>query len=393
MPGGAWADNTDYENAFISATDLRPRTTARDDQAASDDLDAHLVASVRLQPPTTRFTLPRRLVSLVERPPDDHHHRYELRLDVGIFRSSRGARQECSDATPRVDRIRRRRARCTTSKSGLQQAAQRRRLRSVARAINLTATAPAAARNKGSATRSRDRPHTRATTTRDGGGRRAAGLSSNGARCSTDERSGTAARAGRRPRGFSATSAFDNVLAVPRRVAAPLLCETTQPPGQSRLEMNSPPALPGQWRLGNQNARRARTRRRHVHRDRRSPRAAHPDRDGDGVKTRPTASPTTRTVHPGAADSRPRVDANCDRRDARAAAQVAPKDLLSRASDADQDRPLLERRARGTRAPALLAPRVQGVDETVPGRSGRRTYVVKGSRRGSSAATSTSRST
>jgi hypothetical protein len=187
---------------------------------------------------------------------------------------------------------------------------------------------------------------------------------------------------------FSATSAFDNVLAVYRDGgAAPLLCDDDpNRAGPSRIEMN---VTAGDYLVqvagyGTHNAAASQDSAQGTFTATAEFAAAppNPDRDGDGVKNEADCQPDNPAVHPGATDKPANgIDENCDRRDARARLlNVAPKDLLSQGV------------GRGIRIVrfSIVVPRGTKVHlrcsrrgcrsstKTVPGRSGRRTYVVKG---------------
>ena len=187
---------------------------------------------------------------------------------------------------------------------------------------------------------------------------------------------------------FGATSGFDNVLAVYRDgVATPLACDDDpNRAGPSRIET---PVSTGDYLLqvagyGTHNAATGQN-------------AAeggftitaefaatppNPDRDGDGVKNEVDCQPDNPNVHQGAKDKPGNgIDENCDHHDARLSVlRVDPKDLLSQGL------------GRGIRVVkfSLILPRGTKValrcsrhacrssTRTVPGRSGRRTYVVRG---------------
>ena len=187
---------------------------------------------------------------------------------------------------------------------------------------------------------------------------------------------------------FGVTSAFDNVLAVYRDGnAAPLACDDDpNRAGPSRIEAN---VTAGDYLLqvggyGTHNALASQDSDSGVFTITAEFAAAppNPDRDGDGVKNEADCQPDNPAVHPGAVDKPANgIDENCDRRDARARLlNVDPKDLLSQGV------------GRGIRIVrfSILVPRGTKVllrcsrrgcrssTKTVPGRSGRRTYVVKG---------------
>jgi hypothetical protein len=187
---------------------------------------------------------------------------------------------------------------------------------------------------------------------------------------------------------FGVTSAFDNVLAVYRDgTAAPLACDDDpNRAGPSRIEAN---VTAGDYLLqvggyGTHNALASQDSDSGVFTITAEFAAAppNPDRDGDGVKNEADCQPDNPAVHPGAVDKPANgIDENCDRRDARARLlNVDPKDLLSQGI------------GRGIRIVrfSIIVPRGTKVllrcsrrgcrssTKTVPGRSGRRTYVVKG---------------
>jgi hypothetical protein len=187
---------------------------------------------------------------------------------------------------------------------------------------------------------------------------------------------------------FGATSAFDNVLAVYRDgSAAPLMCDDDPSrAGPSRIEMN---VTAGDYLLqvagyGTHNAAAGQDSASGVFTISAEFAAAppNPDRDGDGVKNESDCQPDNPAVHQGAKDKPGNgIDENCDGHDARASIlNVDSKDLLSqglgRGIKIVRFSVVLPR---GTKV-ALRCSRhgCRSSTKTVPGRSGRRTYVVKG---------------
>jgi hypothetical protein len=187
---------------------------------------------------------------------------------------------------------------------------------------------------------------------------------------------------------FSATSAFDNVLAVYRDGgAAPLLCDDDpNRAGPSRIEMN---VTAGDYLLqvagyGTHNAAAGQDSTQGTFTATAEFAAAppNPDRDGDGVKNEADCQPDDPAVHPGAVDKPANgIDENCDGHDARARLlKIELKELVSRG---------VERGIMIVRL-SIVVPRGTTVllrcsrhgcrssTKTVPGRSGRRTYVVRG---------------
>ena len=187
---------------------------------------------------------------------------------------------------------------------------------------------------------------------------------------------------------FSATSAFDNVLAVYRDGgAAPLLCDDDpNRAGPSRIEMN---VSAGDYLLqvagyGTHNAAASQDSAQGTFTTTVEFAAApaNPDRDGDGVKNEADCQPDNAAIHPGAVDKPGNgIDENCDGRDARARPlSIEVKDLRSQGV------------GRGIRIVrfAVSVPRGTKVllrcsrhgcrssTKTVPGRSGRSTHVVNG---------------
>jgi hypothetical protein len=107
-----------------------------------------------------------------------------------------------------------------------------------------------------------------------------------------------------------------------------------------------------------------------------------PDRDGDGVKNESDCQPDNPAVHQGAKDKPGNgIDENCDGHDARASLlNVDPKDLLSQGlSRGIKIVRFSVVLPRGTKVALRCSRHGCGSStKTVPGRSGRRTYVVKG---------------
>jgi hypothetical protein len=187
---------------------------------------------------------------------------------------------------------------------------------------------------------------------------------------------------------FGATSAFDNVLAVHRDGSATALMCDDDPnrAGPSRIAMN---VTAGDYLLqvagyGTHNAAAGQDSAQGTFTVTAefSATPPNPDRDGDGVKNEADCRPDNPAVHQGAKDKPGNgIDENCDGRDARVAVlNVDPKDLLSQG---------VRRGIRIVRF-SIVLPRGTKVllrcsrhgcrssTKTVPGRSGRRTYVVKG---------------
>lgn len=187
---------------------------------------------------------------------------------------------------------------------------------------------------------------------------------------------------------FAATSAFDNVLAVYRDGnPAPLMCDDDpNRAGPSRIEMN---VTAGDYLLqvagyGTHSAAAGQDSDSGVFTISAEFAAtpANPDRDGDGVKNEVDCQPDNPKVHQGAKDKPGNgIDENCDHHDARLSVlRVDPKDLLSQGL------------GRGIRVVkfSLILPRGTKValrcsrracrssTRTVPGRNGRRAYVVRG---------------
>lgn len=187
---------------------------------------------------------------------------------------------------------------------------------------------------------------------------------------------------------FAATSSFDNVLAVYRDAnPAPLMCDDDpNRAGPSRIEMN---VTAGDYLLqvagyGTHNAAAGQDS------DSGSFTVSaefaatppNPDRDGDGVKNEADCQPDNPGVHPGAKDKPGNgIDENCDHHDARLAVlRVDPKDLLSqglrRGIKIVKFSLVLPR---GTKVALRCSRRAcRSSTRIVPGRSGRRAYVVRG---------------